>query len=187
MEEFILFKYVVNILGIKGEQALEMLKGFEKNEISRNRQLDSKLIANGSVLFVANGLVGIYSKEKPSCIIDFVKGENLINDISHDPLMIKIVAIEKTCIYSIDRKLLDVYEEKFPSLKSAINQNLKIAFINSMVRIKNLLTLEAADRYKLWLAGDPDLVKRVPQYLVALYLGISPTSLSRIRKDLFRK
>ncbi|RMF00615.1 MAG: hypothetical protein D6772_06145 [Bacteroidetes bacterium] len=37
-------------------------------------------------------------------------------------------------------------------------------------------------RYQKLLETRPDLVKRVPQYMIASYLGIQPESLSRIRK-----
>jgi CRP-like cAMP-binding protein len=33
----------------------------------------------------------------------------------------------------------------------------------------------------------PDLLLRVPQWMIASYLGITPESLSRVRKELARK
>jgi CRP-like cAMP-binding protein len=38
-----------------------------------------------------------------------------------------------------------------------------------------------AERYALLLKERPQVVQRVPQYLIASYLGITPVSLSRIR------
>ncbi|KAB2331281.1 Crp/Fnr family transcriptional regulator [Bacillus mesophilum] len=40
------------------------------------------------------------------------------------------------------------------------------------------------ERYKMVLRNRPDLIKRVPQYQFASYLGITPESLSRIKKRL---
>ena len=42
----------------------------------------------------------------------------------------------------------------------------------------------ATDRYLTFLEEYPSLPERVPQWLIASYLGITPTQLSRIRKDL---
>jgi CRP-like cAMP-binding protein len=39
----------------------------------------------------------------------------------------------------------------------------------------------ATERYKNLLARSPDLAQRVPQYMIASYLGVTPESLSRIR------
>lgn len=45
-------------------------------------------------------------------------------------------------------------------------------------------TLTARERYLTFLEQYPDLDSRVPQHQIASYLGITPTQLSRIRKDL---
>jgi CRP-like cAMP-binding protein len=39
----------------------------------------------------------------------------------------------------------------------------------------------ATERYENLLARSPDLAQRVPQYMIASYLGVTPESLSRIR------
>lgn len=44
--------------------------------------------------------------------------------------------------------------------------------------------LDSAERYMQFLAQYPGLEKRVKQYHIASYLGITPVSLSRIRKKL---
>lgn len=44
--------------------------------------------------------------------------------------------------------------------------------------------LNSIERYKQFLATYPDLGKRIKQYYLASYLGITPVSLSRIRKKL---
>lgn len=48
-------------------------------------------------------------------------------------------------------------------------------------------TLSPEARYKELVARRPDLLQRVPQYLIASYLGIQPETLSRIRRRLIRR
>ncbi|GGF63203.1 Crp/Fnr family transcriptional regulator [Wenyingzhuangia marina] len=43
------------------------------------------------------------------------------------------------------------------------------------------------DRYLHLIKNRPNLIQRVPQYIIASYLGIAPQSLSRIRKRLLEK
>jgi CRP-like cAMP-binding protein len=50
-------------------------------------------------------------------------------------------------------------------------------------RIYSLIALTAQQRYEQFIKDRPDLVQRVPQYIIANYLGISPETLSRIRKN----
>ncbi|MFT4665925.1 MAG: CRP-like cAMP-binding protein [Gammaproteobacteria bacterium] len=47
-------------------------------------------------------------------------------------------------------------------------------------------TQSATERYLTFLEKYPLLDKRIPQLHIASYLGITPTQLSRIRKELIR-
>lgn len=51
-------------------------------------------------------------------------------------------------------------------------------------RESDLLLLDAKERYVKFIKKHPQLINRVNQYYIASYLGISPESLSRIRKAL---
>ena len=49
------------------------------------------------------------------------------------------------------------------------------------------LEAKAIKRYVDFLKTYPNIFERVPQWMVASYLGITPESLSRVRKELVRK
>lgn len=55
-------------------------------------------------------------------------------------------------------------------------------YIEKEKRELQFLTLEAAARYDQFMKANSQISGRIPQYLIASYLGISPVSLSRIRK-----
>jgi CRP-like cAMP-binding protein len=57
-------------------------------------------------------------------------------------------------------------------------------FIIKSKREKDFLTKSAEERYAELIAGRPDIIKLIPGYKIAQYLGIKPESLSRIRKDI---
>ena len=54
-------------------------------------------------------------------------------------------------------------------------------------RMASLLTRTPEQRYLDLMEQRPDLLQRVPQYLLASYLGVTPESLSRIRKRIVSK
>ncbi len=60
----------------------------------------------------------------------------------------------------------------------------EMLFINWQQRVKSLLLDDAEKRYLKLTEHRPDLVQRVPQYLVAQYLRVSPETLSRIRRNI---
>lgn len=55
---------------------------------------------------------------------------------------------------------------------------------NKMKASSNMLVQDAQTRYVHFLEHYPGLANRVPQSMLASYLGITPSSLSRIRKSL---
>ncbi len=58
------------------------------------------------------------------------------------------------------------------------------AFINLQYRLAKTNSEEASKRYLEFATKYPHFTQRIPQYLIATYLGIKPQSLSRIRKEL---
>ena len=54
-------------------------------------------------------------------------------------------------------------------------------------RIASSLSATAEERYEDFLKKYPTMTQRVPQHMIASYLGISPETLSRIRKQRSRK
>ena len=54
-------------------------------------------------------------------------------------------------------------------------------------RIVSTLTTTAEERYLEFLATYPSIVQRVPQWMLASYLGVTAETVSRIRKHLSRK
>jgi CRP-like cAMP-binding protein len=59
--------------------------------------------------------------------------------------------------------------------------NAEKCFFVTEEREQQLLTLDATARYNSFLKNHADLASRVPQYLIASYIGVSPVTLSRIR------
>jgi CRP-like cAMP-binding protein len=58
------------------------------------------------------------------------------------------------------------------------------AFISLQYRLAKTNSEDAEHRYKEFSKLHPSFVQRIPQYLIASYLGIKPQSLSRIRKEM---
>ncbi|MFN8699755.1 MAG: Crp/Fnr family transcriptional regulator [Flavobacteriales bacterium] len=56
--------------------------------------------------------------------------------------------------------------------------------INLIKRSVSLLKDDAKQRYLNLMKERPSLIQRVPQFMIASYLGVTPESLSRIRKEI---
>lgn len=58
---------------------------------------------------------------------------------------------------------------------------------NLQDRVNMLLGATAEERYLKFIKMYPNILARIPQWMVASYLGITPESLSRVRKQLTKK
>jgi hypothetical protein len=57
-------------------------------------------------------------------------------------------------------------------------------FIAAKNRLRSLMNDDAPSRYLKFLHSFQDLLERIPQHIVASYLGITPQSLSRLKREL---
>ena len=53
--------------------------------------------------------------------------------------------------------------------------------------IASFITQNAEKRYQKLVNENNNLIQRIPQYQLATYLGVTPETLSRIRKRIFSK
>jgi CRP-like cAMP-binding protein len=84
------------------------------------------------------------------------------------------------------KKELELYR-KFPNFESLSRSGMEEQLGDYQQMLAKLITAKPEERYLELLEERPDLINRVPQYQLASYLGVSPETLSRIRKRIFAK
>lgn len=77
--------------------------------------------------------------------------------------------------------------ENFPRFETLCRKVSGALLEKSMTSFADFKTSSPEERYLSLLETRPDLLQRAPQYQIASYLGITPQSLSRIRKRLAQK
>ncbi len=87
--------------------------------------------------------------------------------------------------------LQDSFFEQISCMSEKFAKNNTIALHNHIRNLQNrvnmLLGASAQERYLEFIKMYPNILLRVPQWMVASYLGITPESLSRVRKELAQK
>lgn len=143
--------------------------------------------------FVEKGLLRQYSiDEKGKEHILYFGPENwFISDREsayfNQPSTYYIQALEDSQVVLIDENFIQRLSDKIPSFTDFNNRLLHNHIRNLQNRINMLLSALAEDRYLQFVKMYPDILLRVPQTMVASYLGITPESLSRVRRELARK
>lgn len=78
--------------------------------------------------------------------------------------------------------------EKLTLKVPVMDRYFRILFQNSLVtkerRLVSSNTYSAKEKYVKLSESNPEIIQRVPQNLIASYLGITPETLSRIKKDI---
>lgn len=104
--------------------------------------------------------------------------------IAQQPADYNIQCLEKTKVVQFTNDALERLYPQIPQLERFFRIIIQNAFVASQKRIVRNFSLPAKERYLLFREQYPDIEQRVPQYLVASYLGITKQFLSKIRAEL---
>ena len=96
-------------------------------------------------------------------------------------------AVEDSELLLIDPPSQQLLVDQVPSYAAAFRTGLQKHNAAKDQRIVTTLTTTAEERYLEFIARYPSLAQRVPQWMMASYLGVSPETVSRVRKNLSRK
>ncbi|WP_431158254.1 Crp/Fnr family transcriptional regulator [Winogradskyella poriferorum] len=160
-------------------------KSFKKKEILSD---DDKFI--DEVYFIEKGIlrVKIIDLEGTEHTTHFAIENQFIADynafLTQQKSRYLLEAMENTDVIVLPRKAI---EWGYTNMSSGQKLGRLIAeyyFIYMDTRIQNLYTLSPIERYKLMDEIFPKIHNRVPQHMIASYLGITPIHLSRIKKQL---
>lgn len=96
-------------------------------------------------------------------------------------------ALEPSEVLLIDLQSHETLVERLPGYAAAYRAGLQKHAAAKDKRIVSSLSASAHDRYLQFLETYPSLLTRIPQWMLASYLGVTPETVSRIRRKLARK
>jgi CRP-like cAMP-binding protein len=181
----ILFESIAPISDDEFEEALP----FFKVEILQKNEYFSKAgrIAD-RIGFVNSGLLRSFYTIKGKETTTFFQRPGMLatalaSFLQMKPALENIQALETSELIIIDRKdLLTLYEEnwKWQQIGRSITEQYYIIMEKRLIALQSQSALE---RYENFLLEYPELLNSVPLYYIASFLGISPETLSRIRRE----
>ncbi len=106
--------------------------------------------------------------------------ESLINKI---PSKLCIQATENTKILELPQETFDELCFKLPKIERLFRIIMEKTYIASQKRLEYMFSLTGEELYHKFIASNPEFIQRVPQYMIASFLGMTPEFVSKIRAN----
>ena len=104
--------------------------------------------------------------------------ESLINETSSE---LYIQATENTELLELPQKAFDELCHMLPSVERLFRKIMEKTYIAIHKRVTYMFSLSGEELFKTFISANPDFAQRVPQYMIASYLGMSPEFVSKIK------
>jgi CRP-like cAMP-binding protein len=147
----------------------------------------------GCIYFVKSGLVrSYYTDDNGEETTNRLRCENEVLssyeiDLFDKPSRFTFQALEPTELIMIDSAIMRQLLDKNPKLEAGRTYFMKKTLSECLSAIDDFILLSPEKRYLKFATDYPQLMNRVPMKYIANMLGITPVSLSRIRKRIATK
>jgi CRP-like cAMP-binding protein len=142
------------------------------------------------VAFVEKGVLKSYTIDEKGAehIIQFALEGWLISDLysflTAEPSTYNIDAIEDCELVLISKTANEELLRTLPKYETWIRLQITGAYIALQKRLTSIISLSIEERYKNFSSVYPQIVQRVPQHMIASYMGLTPETLSRVRSKI---
>jgi len=139
------------------------------------------------IYFVSSGCFKTYTivDGKENVLDFFVEGDwfvELSSFVNKSPSPFYIEAIENSEFFYVLKDDFEELRTKYNSLERFYCKLLE-KYIPRIINLLNdKLSISNEERYCKLIKERPDFINRIPQYLIASYLGLSPEGLSKLRR-----
>jgi CRP-like cAMP-binding protein len=140
--------------------------------------------------FVEKGALKSYSIDEKGGehIIQFAIEGWMISDLysflTGEPASYNIDALEDSELVLINKAAHEELLRLSPKYETWIRLQITGAYIAMQRRLTSIISLSLEERYTSFTNTYPEIVQRVPQHMIASFMGLTPETLSRVRKKI---
>ncbi|WP_298475944.1 Crp/Fnr family transcriptional regulator [uncultured Maribacter sp.] len=186
-----LYQILNKLIGLTKEEWQDFYTKLNRKEYNAKTVIINEGSIAQNLYFIENGLLRTYhlqdGKEMNTyfaCDTQFIS--TFSSFISQAPSFETLEVIEHSIVYELSYKKLNIlYQEssKFEKLGRILAEKNYLCVLD---RTLTMQTKNAKEKYLEFIKNyETKIVQRVPQHMIATFLGITPESLSRIKKEIF--
>ncbi len=181
-----------SMIQISPEEMETFLQATTKRTFVRREILSRPGVVPQEIFFIERGLLRVCVTDRKGTehTIHFALENQFIADyaafMQHSPAMSTLKALEATDVIVMPRSAI---EWGYANLQQGEKLGRLIAeyyFIYHDERIRNRYARSPKERYDLIDQVFPGIQERVPQHMIASYLGITPVHLSRLKREAYK-
>ena len=182
-----LIEHICNHIKLLPEDEMHILHTFRKRTVKKNEFILNAGEVCRHETFISKGCFTMshLNESGKEEIVLFGSEQWYIADLysylSEEPSNFDIKALEDAEVWQISHGQLDTLLRTVPALERYFRILFQNAFVSMQTRLMENLHNTAQERYRKFLKRYPGMHSRLPQYLIASYLGITPQFLSKIR------
>lgn len=168
----------------------QLLEIVELKQVSKKERIDEPGFVSKYRNYIVKGAFRSYyiDSDGKEHTVQIAIDDWFISDfysyITQTPAILFVEALEDSVILQMKYEDIEPLCKEMHSLSEYFRISTERAFAFSRNRALSNLSKTAEERFTEFLDRYPDIIDRVPQYIVASYLGISAEFLSKIRKKL---
>lgn len=189
----LILSYIDNYITLT-DQEIDLFKSLTRIKTLRKRQF---VVEQGEICwyenYVVEGCLRCYHTDAKGAehVVQFAVENWWISDLhsflTQSPAHFSVDAIEPSVLIQFEYNNLQKLYQKIPKFERFFRLIIQNAFVASQKRTIESYSKDAGKRYINFRNRYPDIETRVPQYMIASYLGMSPEFLSKIRRRIAGK
>ena len=180
-------KHIRKFVNIDDTQFNEILPFFKKLTFKKKENLVEEGQICRHQYFVATGCLRMFFLDGKGVerITQFALENWWLADyfsfMKHKPSPFSIQAVEKSEVWALSHESQVALIEKFPLMIAYFHRVHQTAHAAHQIRMRHFFDLSKEELFLSFSNSFPEFLQRIPQYMLASYLGITPEYLSELR------
>jgi CRP-like cAMP-binding protein len=193
MKKNMLIIFIKTIVPISDKIANTIANNFEQTLFKKNDFLLKHGEMSNYYIFLETGFIRAFTYDTDGNeVTTNIYSKNSIvleaaSFIKRKPTKENIQALTDCTTWTLKYDTFQTLFHSIPEFREFGRENLVNGFISLKERTLKMINLTAEQRYENLLKSRPEIIQNIPLKHLASYLGITDTSLSRIRKEIVKK
>lgn len=185
-----LLTFILDTVAIPKSEAQEIVANFQQRKLSKGEFLIKENQISDDYFYLEKGLMRtfLYDLEGNEITTDFFVENSIVFDVTcffnRVRSEVNVQAVTDCTGYRISYEVLNTLFHNKPAFRDFGRAVLVKGFIASKKRSYAMINKTAEERYRSLLASNAEILKYAQLKHIASYLGVTDSTLSRLRRNL---